>query len=218
MLRVLLVEDEKELTKAIELALRESEFAVDVALDGRTGLSKAMSADYDVIILDLMLPQLNGQELIVELRKEKATPVLVLTARDSSAEKTMLLNLGADDYVTKPFDLDEFLARIRALVRRSVHFPAPNIEVADIVVNTTSRSVSKLGKRVYLTTKEYAVLHLLLNRRGEWMSREAIFQRIYGDQDNTFSNVIDVYIAKLRKKLGADLIVTQRGAGYTINA
>jgi len=217
-LRVLLIEDERDLTKAIELALRESEFTVDLAFDGQTGLAKALSAQYDVIVLDLMLPGLSGEQVLVALRKEKATPVLVLTARDSSFDKTSYLNLGADDYVSKPFDLDELLARIRAIVRRSVNRPAPEIEIDDVVINTSSQSVFKSGQKVYLTAKEYAVLHLLVSHRGEMLSREAIYKRVYGDRDNSFSNVIDVYIAKLRKKLGTEIIVTQRGAGYTVHA
>ncbi len=215
-MRVLLIEDERDLTKAIELALRESEFTVDLAFDGQTGLAKALESHYDVIMLDLMLPILNGEQVLNALREEKTTPVLVLTARDSSLEKTNFLNLGADDYVTKPFDLDELLARIRAIVRRSINRPAPNIELGDIVVNTASQTVSKLGEKVYLTAKEYAVFHLLITHRGELLSRDKIYSRVYGDRDNAFTNVIDVYIAKLRKKLGNSIIETQRGAGYTI--
>ncbi len=215
-MRVLLIEDERDLTKAIELALRESEFTVDLAFDGQTGLTKALETQYDVIVLDLMLPILNGEQVLKALRREKTTPVLVLTARESSLEKIFYLNLGADDYVTKPFDLDELFARIRAIVRRSVNRPAPEIKLDDIVVNTAAQTVSKHGEKVYLTAKEYAVLHLLLTHRGELLSRDAIYSRVYGDRDNSFSNVIDVYIAKLRKKLGNSIIVTQRGAGYTI--
>ena len=217
-MRVLLIEDEPELTKAIGLALRESEFTVDVAYDGQTGLSKALSTYYDVIVLDLMLPILSGEQVLTALRTQKKTPVLVLTARDSPSHKISYLNMGADDYVTKPFDLDELIARIRAIVRRSINQPAPVIEIGDIAVNTASRSVHKLGQKVTLTAKEYAVLHLLLTHRGQLLTRDTIYERVYGDRDDSFSNLIDVYIARLRKKLGTELIETQRGAGYTIHA
>jgi two-component system, OmpR family, response regulator len=215
---VLLIEDEVELTKAIELAFRESEFTVDLAFDGQSGLSKALSFHYDAIVLDLMLPIMSGAQVLTALRKEKKTPVLILTARDSRTDKIDYLNLGADDYVTKPFDLDEFIARVRAIVRRSVNQPAPVIEVGDIHVNTASRCVTKHGQIVVLTAKEYAVLHLLLTHRGQVVTRNMIYDRVYGDKDDSFSNLVDVYVAKLRKKLGAELIETQRGAGYMIHA
>ena len=159
---------------------------------------------------------MDGATVLKTLRESRKTPVLVLTARDTQQDKILGLNLGADDYVTKPFDLEELIARVRALVRRSANQPAPVLTIMDIEVDTTRRQVSRDGKDVSLTGKEYAILHLLLLRRGQLVTRAMIYDHVYGDQDDSLSNVIDVYIANLRRKLGSDLIVTRRGEGYLI--
>ncbi len=216
--RLLLIDDEPDLTEVIGKAMRECEFSVDVAFDGKTGLTKAQGEDYDAILLDLMLPGLDGASLLETLRQTKKTPVLVLTARDAKADKIHGLNLGADDYLTKPFDMDELIARVRALIRRSANQPAPLIRIRDIEVDTVSRAVSKQGRHVSLTAKEYAILNLLLLHRGQLVTRSMIYDRVYGDQDDTLSNVVDVYMANLRKKLGSDLIETRRGEGYIVRA
>jgi two-component system, OmpR family, response regulator len=214
--RILLIEDEPDLAEVISLALREYEFSVDTAQDGRTGLQKAQQDDYDLIVLDLMLPQLGGIALLKRLRQSNKTPVLILTARDEQADKVTGLNAGADDFVTKPFDLEELIARIRALIRRSVNHPAPIIQLEDLEIHTASREVYKQGDLVPLTRKEYAILQLLVLRRGELVTRSMIYDRLYGEQDDTLSNVVDVYVANLRRKLGAQLIETRRGEGYII--
>lgn len=217
-MRLLLVEDDFELSRVISRALRDSEFAVDTASDGVEGLFKAQNEDYDVIILDLMLPRMDGSSVLRKLRQTKKTPVLILTARDAAADRIDGLNMGADDYVTKPFDLEELVARIRALVRRSSNHPNPIIELGDIKVDTASREVFRSDDLVPLTAKEYTILHLLLMRRGELVSRAMIYDRVYGEQDDSLSNVVDVYIANIRKRLGAELIETRRGEGYIIRA
>jgi two-component system OmpR family response regulator len=214
--RILLIEDEPDLTEVIAQALRECEFTVDIALDGATGLFKAQQEDYDAILLDLMLPRLDGVELLKTLRETKKTPVLILTARDTQADKINGLNLGADDFVTKPFDLDELIARLRALIRRAANHPSPVIRLQDLEIDTASREVLKQGRAVPLTRKEYAILQLLVLHRGQLVTRSMIYDRVYGERDDTLSNVVDVYVANLRKKLGPELIETRRGEGYII--
>ena len=215
-MRLLLVEDERDLSSVMAKSLRAFEFSVDVAHDGRTGLHKAQAEDYDVILLDLMLPNMDGRSVLSELRKTKKTPVLVLTARDTQQDKIAGLNLGADDYVTKPFDVEELVARVRALIRRSANQPAPIVRIRDIEVDTARRFVSQNGHEVSLTGKEYAILHLLLMRRGQLVTRTMIYDHVYGEHDDSLSNVVDVYISNLRRKLGSELIDTRRGEGYVI--
>lgn len=215
-MRILLIEDEPDLSETIALALREMEFSVDVALDGATGLVKAQQEDYDAIVLDLMLPRLDGVSLLKTLRETRKTPVLILTARDSKADKLIGFNHGADDFVTKPFDLDELIARLRALIRRAANHPAPVIRLQDLEIDTASREVLKQGRVVPLTRKEYAILQLLVLHRGELVTRSMIYDRVYGERDDTLSNVVDVYVANLRRKLGPELIETRRGEGYII--
>jgi two-component system OmpR family response regulator len=200
----------------IAQALREQEFAVDVADDGEEGLSKALLNDYDAIILDLMLPRMHGLDVLRHLRREKKTPVLILTARDETLDKISGLNQGADDFVTKPFDLGELLARIRALLRRSVDHPSPLVRIGQIEVNLASREVFKGGELVPLTRQEYAILQVLVLNQGKLVSRTMIYDALYGEDDDTLSNVVDVYIANLRKRLGAELIETRRGEGYIV--
>jgi two-component system OmpR family response regulator len=215
-MRVLIVEDEPDLLRILRQALRESGFSVDVASDGEQGLAKAQQTDYDAIILDLMLPRLSGSDLLRQLRETKTSPVLVLTARDAPADKIQNLNLGADDYLTKPFDLDELIARVRALIRRSSHHPSPVLRYADVEVDAAARVARKQGQPVELAGKEYAILELLMLNQNKLVSRSMIYEHVYGEDDDTLSNVVDVYICNLRKKLGGDLINTRRGEGYII--
>lgn len=214
--RVLIIEDEPDLASVVAKVLRECSFAVDVTFDGNDGLFKAQSEDYDAIVLDLMLPGMGGTSVLRALRQSKRTPVIVLTARTSQQDKIDGLNLGADDYLTKPFDIDELVARLRALIRRSANHPQPIVRIGDIEVDTTSCTVSKHGERVALTGKEYAILHLLLLHRGKLVTRTMIYDRVYGERDESLSNVVDVYVSNLRKKLGTDLIETRRGEGYIV--
>ncbi|MCA8960301.1 MAG: response regulator transcription factor [Planctomycetes bacterium] len=216
-MRVLIVEDEPDLAQALVRTLRDEGFACDVAEDGDVGWHLARSWDYDAIVLDLMLPGLDGASLLRRLRKSKPTPVLVLTARDDLPTKVELFDNGADDYLTKPFELAELLARLRALIRRSVNEPAPILELGDVRVDTVRRRVERDGASIALTPKEYALLEFLALRRGSVVSRTSIFEHIYDETEDTRSNVLEVYVAKLRRKLGSDVIQTRRGEGYTID-
>jgi two-component system OmpR family response regulator len=215
-MRLLIVEDEPDLTRVLRQALTESGFSVDTAADGEEGLWKAKQTDYDAIILDLMLPRMQGGEVLRELRESKITPVLVLTARDAPTDKITNLNLGADDYLTKPFDLDELIARVRALIRRSTNHPSPVLRAGEVELDTSARVVRRQGQHVELAVKEYAILELLMMHQDKLVTRTMIYEHVYGEDDGTLSNVVDVYICNLRKKLGGDLINTRRGEGYII--
>ncbi|MEX2140703.1 MAG: response regulator transcription factor [Pirellulales bacterium] len=215
-MKILLVEDEEDLLQVIGTALRESGFSVDLAADGETGLAKGESEDYDAIVLDIMLPRLDGWAVLSELRKTKTTPVLLLTARDAVTDRVEGLNRGADDYLTKPFDLDELIARLRALIRRSVGSPSPIVTLGTVEIDTAARTVTKDGQPVELSAKEYALLELLALHRGRLVTRTMIYEHIYGEEDDTLSNVVDVYVSNLRRKLGGELIETRRGQGYII--
>jgi two-component system OmpR family response regulator len=217
-MKILVVEDEEDLLQVIGAMLRESGFAVDLAADGSEGLGKAQANEYDAIVLDLMLPRMDGWTVLSELRKTKHTPVLLLTARDAVADRVAGLNLGADDYLTKPFELDELVARLRALIRRSVGAPSPVLDILDVTIDTAARMVRKDGQPVELSAKEYALLELLALHRGRLVTRTMIYEHIYGEEDDTLSNVVDVYVSNLRRKLGAELIETRRGQGYLIRA
>ena len=217
-MKILLVEDEEDLLDVVGAALRENGFAVDIAGDGPTGLAKAKANDYDAVVLDLMLPQMDGWTVLSRLRETNSTPVLILTARDAVADRVAGLNRGADDYLTKPFELDELIARLRALIRRSAQMPSPIVEISDVSINTAARTVLKGGRTVELSAKEYALLELLALHRGRLVTRTMIYEHIYGEEDDTLSNVVDVYLSNLRRKLGATLIETRRGQGYIIRA
>jgi two-component system OmpR family response regulator len=218
--RLLLIEDESELARVYRQALEEEGFHVDTAADGEEGLFKAGEVDYDAILLDLMLPLLDGFELLKHLRRPGArpVPVLVLTARDGVPDRVKGLNLGADDYLVKPFDLDEMLARVRALIRRGSDRPSPRLVVGDVTIDTVARTVRSGGVLVDLTAKEYALLEYLALHAGEVVTRSRIYEHIYGEKEDTFSNVVNVYVANLRRKLGADVIETRRGHGYLVRA
>jgi two-component system OmpR family response regulator len=218
--RLLLIEDESELARVLRQTLEEEGFQVDWAADGEEGLFKAGEVEYDAILLDLMLPVLDGFEVLSRLRGPggRPVPVLVLTARDGVPDRVRGLNLGADDYLVKPFDLDEMLARVRALIRRSADRPSPRLSVGDVTIDTVARTVRKGEEPVDLTAKEYALLEYLALHAGEVVTRTRIYEHIYGEEENTFSNVVNVYVANLRRKLGADVIETRRGHGYLIRA
>jgi len=216
-MRVLVVEDEADLARTVKQALEEDGFAVDVACDGESGLFNAQGVDYDALVLDLMLPRMDGWTVLKKLRAKKKTPVLILTARDSTPDKVKGLNAGADDYLTKPFELSELLARVRALIRRGADKPSPLIRVSDIEINTSARTVKKAGKPVELTAKEYALVELLALHKGELVTRTMIYDHIYDEKDDSLSNVVDVYVSNLRRKLGKDFVETRRGQGYILD-
>jgi len=215
-MRVLIVEDEPRLLRSLAKALREAGYAVDTAETGDDGLYKAESYNYDTIVLDVMLPRLDGWELLARLRKSKQTPVLMLTARDAHRDRVRGLDSGADDYLVKPFDLHELLARLRALIRRSAGQARPEIEMGDVLMDTRSRLVRRAGHSVTLTAREYAILEYLALHRGEVVTRTALYEHLFDEHDDTLSNLLDVHVFNLRKKLGQQLIATRRGQGYCI--
>jgi DNA-binding response OmpR family regulator len=219
--RVLLIEDHKPLVRALQRGLQEEGFAVDVACDGEEGGFKAQSAEYDVIVLDLMLPKEDGLSLLRKWRRAgMKTHVLVLTARGSIEDKVRGLDLGADDYLTKPFELEELLARLRALIRRGHQVKDPVLRVYDLEIDTAARTVKRAGQAIHLTPREYALLQFLAFHRGQVVSRTMIWEHLYNDQDESTSNVVDVYIRYLRGKIdkGFDppLILTRWGEGYLL--
>lgn len=216
-MRLLVVEDEPELRRAVAQALREEGYAVDEAADGEDGLYKAQAWDYDALILDLMLPKLDGWELLRRLRKTHRTPVLVLTARDGVADRVRGLDFGADDYLVKPFDLLELLARVRALIRRAAGQATSAIEIGPVLVDTRQRTVHRDGAPVILTAREYAIVELLALRRGALVTRTQIYEHIFDENDDTLSNLLEVHVSNIRKKLGKDFISTRRGLGYVID-
>ena len=202
--------------RSLAKALREEGYAVDTAETGDDGLYKAESWDYDVIVLDIMLPGLDGWEVLARLRKQKKTPVLMLTARDTAPDRVRGLDTGADDYLIKPFDLTELLARVRALIRRSAGQARPQIALGDVVIDTRARSVTRQGEPLTLTAREYAILEYLALHRGEVVSRTALYEHLFDENEDSLSNLLDVHVFNIRKKLGHELIVTRRSQGYLI--
>jgi two-component system OmpR family response regulator len=215
-MRILVVEDEPDLLASLAQALREEGYAVDTAADGEEGLYKAEATDYDVLVLDVMLPKLDGWELLKRLRKTRKTPVLMLTARDASRDRVRGLDTGADDYVVKPFDLPELLARLRALIRRSAREARAQIEMGSVVLDMAARTVTRDGEAVALTAREYALVEYLALHRGTVVTRTALYEHLFDENDSTLSNLLDVHVSNVRKKLGHDFIVTRRGHGYCI--
>jgi two-component system OmpR family response regulator len=215
-MRVLVVEDEPDLLGSLMKALREDGYAVDGAPDGEEGLYKAESYDYDAIVLDLMLPSIDGWELLRRLRKTRKTPVLLLTARDAVRDRVRGLDTGADDYLVKPFELDELLARLRALIRRSASQAQPRLQIGSVVIDTAARTVTRRGQPVTLTAREYALLEFLALHRGKVVTRTMLYDHLFDENDSTLSNLLDVHVSNMRKKLGHDFITTRRGHGYCI--
>lgn len=215
-MRILIVEDEPDLLRSLARALREEGYAVDTAADGADGLFKAESADYDAVVLDVMLPKLDGWGVLQQLRRQKKTPVLLLTARDQSRDRVRGLDTGADDYVVKPFDLPELFARLRALIRRSANKTTNQIEIGAVTIDTAARTVTNGGQPVELTAREYALVEFLALHRGEVVTRTTLYEHLFDEDDNTLSNLLDVHVSNVRKKLGAEFITTRRGHGYCI--
>lgn len=223
-MRVLIVEDERRLAENVARALQESAgYAVDVAHDGDEGLYLATSSEYDLILLDLMLPKLPGEELLRRYRtRGQTTPVLVLTAREEKETVVRMLNTGADDYVAKPFDLGELLARAKALVRRGKGQRSPVITVGDLRINTIERTVRRGKPEIHLAPMEYRVLEYLAYRARAVVSKTELLEHLYDFNWEKFGNVIEVYISGLRRKIdhghAVKLIHTYRGQGYTLRA
>lgn len=222
-MRILLVEDEPRMANVIAKGLREQSYAVDVAQDGDAGLYQAAINDYDLIVLDVLLPQRDGYEVCRELRKRgSTTPVLMLTARAAIDDRLAGFDAGADDYLTKPFSFRELLARIRALLRRDSQLRPDVLEIGDLVVDAASHRVSRANLDVQLTAKEYALLEYLARRAGELVSRADIAAHVWDDTFDPFSNAIEVYINRLRKKIDGGhankLLHTRRGEGYILES
>jgi DNA-binding response OmpR family regulator len=223
-MRVLVIEDSVRLQRTLLTALQKSGYAVDVAGDGEEGLWQAESHDYDVIVLDLMLPKRDGLSVLAELRRRgKSVHVLLLTARDTVADRVAGLQRGADDYLVKPFALEELLARVQALCRRAYGTKQTRLAVGDLEIDTLARSARRGGQPIELTAREYLLLEYLVRRRGEVVSRTEIEEHIYDGQVDPMSNVVDSAICSVRKKLGvasgaAPLIHTRRGLGYVLEA
>jgi two-component system OmpR family response regulator len=215
-MRILVVEDEPRLLRNLAKALREEGYAVDTADAGDDGLYKAENYDYDAVLLDIMLPRLDGRELLKRLRKTKKTPVLMLTALDGTSDRVRGLDTGADDYLVKPFDLSELLARLRALIRRAAGQAQSTVELGEILIDTRGRSVTRAGQSITLTAREYAILEYLALHRGEVITRTALYEHLFDETDDTLSNLVDVHVFNIRKKLGQHLITTRRGQGYCI--
>ena len=220
-MRILLVEDQPEAARLLAKGLREQAYAVDVAADGRTGAFRAQTTDYDAVILDVMLPQLDGLSVCRALREAgSSVPILMLTARDAVQARIAGLDSGADDYLTKPFDFNELLARLRALIRRGVRAPVPDrLQAGTIVLDTRSREVTRRGQKIRLTTREYALLEYFARHPNQVLGRAEIAEHVWDESYDPFSNVIDVYVQRLRRKIDeaeeASLIRTRRGEGYT---
>ena len=215
-MRLLVIEDEVRLLRNLAKALREEGYAVDTAADGEEGLYKAQNNDYDAIVLDVMLPKLDGWQVLERLRKTKKTPILFLTARDATADRVRGLDGGADDYLVKPFDLSELFARLRALIRRAAALPAPKIVLGDVAIDTRARTVAVGGQAVALTATEYAILEYLALQQGKVVSRTELFDHVFDERADSLSNLLDVHVYNIRRKLARPLIATRRGHGYCI--
>ncbi|GBE03226.1 transcriptional activator protein CzcR [bacterium BMS3Abin09] len=218
-MKVLFVEDSKRLQTAVGKGLRKSGFAVDIAGDGKDGLYLAEINDYDVIVLDLMLPGIDGLTILKELRRQgKDVHILLLTAKYTVEDRVRGLQLGADDYLTKPFAFDELLARIQALIRRRYNARNPLIQIGSFQVNTAVKTLALHGQNIPLSPREYMLLEFMAVRKGTLVTRAEIEQHIYDERINPNSNVVDSAICKLRKKLnlpgGPEIIHTRRGLGY----
>lgn len=220
-MRILVVEDDPKLLESVRRGLKESGFAADGASDGPDGLARLLESDYDAVVLDLNLPGLPGLEVLRELRRRRrATPVLVLSARSSVEDRVLGLDLGADDYLAKPFSFQELLARLRAITRRPAVEPAMVLSAADLTVDTLRREARRAGKPLDLTAKEFSLLEYLVRRKGVVLTRGMILDHVWDLDYDGGSNLVEVYINYLRKKVDADhpvkLIQTVRGAGYVL--
>ena len=216
-MRVLVVEDEPDLLSTIAQVLREDGYAVDEAADGQEGLFKATSWEYDAIVLDLLMPKLTGWQVLETLRKTHRTPVLILTARDGVNDRVRGLDGGADDYLSKPFHLVELKARLRAIIRRSVGLASSEILIGELAVDTKAKTVRRGDTQLLLTPREFSLLELLALHRGQVVSRTQIYESLFDENEDSLSNLVDVHVSNLRRKLGKDFITTRRGQGYILH-
>jgi len=217
-LRILVIEDDAASRAALAQCLREEQFVVFAAADGVAGLEIALREPLDLVVLDLMLPKLDGIHLLEKLRQRTAVPVIVVSAKRGEHDRIEALDLGADDYLTKPFTVRELLARIRAVLRRSERESSTIITVGDIAIDLDAKTALRHGVRIQLTPMEFEVLVFLARRRGKLVPRDQVQKLIHPDEEHDVSNVVDVLMLRLRKKLGRDLITTRRGQGFIIDA
>jgi len=222
-LRILLVEDEPDAARMLSKGLREQTYAVDVAGDGEAGAYQASVNDYDLIVLDVMLPRKDGFAVCREIRVARScVPILMLTARDAVEDRIAGLDTGADDYLTKPFEFHELLARMRALLRRGQALRPEIIRVADLFIDTRARIVKRNNRQIEMTAKEYALIEYLAHRAGEVVGRADISEHVWDESFDPFSNLIEVYVQRLRRKIdegrALKLIRTRRGEGYLLTA
>jgi two-component system copper resistance phosphate regulon response regulator CusR len=220
-MRILVVEDERDAAEVLAKGLREHAYAVDVAADGTTGLEQAATNDYDLIVLDVLLPRISGLDVCRRLRADgMSVPILMLTARGEPDQRVQGLDAGADDYLPKPYHFPELLARVRALLRRGPALTPSVLSCEDLIIDTRARRVERAGRLVQLTSKEYALLEYLLRRQGDVVSRADIAEHVWDDSFDPMSNLIEVYIQRLRRKIdngrSTKLIQTRRGAGYSL--
>lgn len=218
-MRVLVVEDEEDLASALQRLLQDAGFTVDVSHDGEDGLWLALETTYDLVVLDLMLPRLQGERVLAELRaRPRYVPVLVLTARDAVPDRVRLLDAGADDYVIKPFEPAELISRCRALIRRSTGHGSAVLVVGTVEIDTAQRTIRQAGMNVPVTPREFRLLEYLAIHRRRVVPRGELLEHLYGNSEETLSNVLDVFVGSLRRKLGADVVQTRRGHGYIVDA
>ena len=215
-MRLLVVEDESDLRLAITMALAEDGYAIDTAEDGEEGLYKALNWDYDAILLDIMLPRMDGWEMLAKLREEKGTPVLMLTARGEVDDRVKGLDLGSDDFLVKPFDMAELSARIRALIRRAAGKTTAVMTFGELTINTAQKSVTLKGLPINLTAVEYSLIEYIMMHFERVVTRTDLYEHLFDENDDSLSNVLDVHICNVRKKLGAGFIKTRRGQGYIL--
>ncbi len=223
-MKILIIEDEAEIVRFLSLELRHEGYSVDSCADGRSGLQKALSGEFDLVLLDVMLPELNGVEVLRRLRRESAVPVIMVTARDAVMEKVNGLDTGANDYITKPFHIEELLARIRMVLRTADSSAqassAETLSVGDLVLTASSRQVTRAGKNIELTKTQYDLLEYLLRNRDIVLTRDQILSHVWGYEYAGNSNVVDVYVRYVRNRIHDTdenrLIETVRGIGYVI--
>ena len=216
-MKILVVEDEPKTGDYLKQGLSEAGFVVDLARNGLDGLHLALSEAYDLAILDVMLPGIDGWQILQGVRRAgKEMPVMFLTARGQVDDRVRGLELGADDYLVKPFDLSELFARLRSLIRRTVDRPSPVIAIGKTSIDTRARTVAVEGKPIPLTAKEYMILEYLAQHQGKVISRTELYEHVFDERSDTLSNLLDVHVYNLRKKMACDLIATRRGHGYCI--
>ena len=214
--RVAVVDDDRFVREMLEMGLSREGYVVRTASDGQGALDLVKSWDPEVIVLDIMMPKIDGITLLPRLRELSQAPILMLTAKGETSDKVASLGAGADDYLVKPFDLDELFARLRSIIRRSANKTTNVIEIGDVKIDTAARNVSLKDKPVELTAREYSLVEFLALHRGEVVTRTQLYEHLFDENESSLSNLLDVHVSNVRKKLGAEFITTRRGHGYCI--